>query len=519
VGQLRYTVFKLGDEELAIDSSKIQSSAIYTGKKQKLSGVDKFILGKDDAGNILVDLNLFLNFPLKDLKAILYTSIIGKQIGLVVNAKLDEISIDDAKISPTPEAVLAKYKTHFIVGIAKVDDRLIIVIDPSKVFSDSDIEKIAIASTKSPKVPFFQSLKEKFSHHKDTPVIAPQASPQTNTVNTQKIQVNSQSSTQTEVPIQQSQNQQQPQVVQQSISQPQTQNNAQQAQQTQTAPQPQIIQSQEQVAHVESGQIIVEDAIKDEHSKIIPENIINSIQQLKTDLSNNQTQNISVKKEESVDAFFGKLKEDPFVKHQEEVKENLRKIKTSIEQLDTFFDDLLTDEETNTSSYDASEEVLLSSIGMDLDKPVGFFAEKPVVAKEKVQKVKQVKEQVKQTKEPLKEVLKEAVKEVPKEPIKEEQKMSEDEKRKRAEEKKRMVDPSKSFGFKDGKSIFNIEQLIEELKVMNDDEFTSHVNDSKNDFANWTKYAIILPNIADMIQNIKAKQDMINTLEIYFAQS
>ena len=63
-------------------------------------------------------------------------------------------------------------------------------------------------------------------------------------------------------------------------------------------------------------------------------------------------------------------------------------------------------------------------------------------------------------------------------------------KKKKTATKKQIIKNAKNseyFFVKDGKAIKNVIELSNELDKMTDDIFKHHVNEMKNDFANWIK--------------------------------
>lgn len=536
---LKFSVFKLGDEELAIDSSKIVSFSEYTGKKQKLSGVPKFVLGKDDSGKILVDMDQYLDFPLNKLTQILYAKVNDLEIGFVVNEKLSDLNIDTAIISPTPEVILAKYKTHFITGIAKVDDRLIIIIDPSLVFSSDDFVKIKDASQKQAGANMFSGISGLFGQKNKQETPKPQT-PQPSSQQTQQVSsqqspsVNQiQQQPQNQVPstqqVSQTQNQQTQDKNSQQVSPP-AQPAAQQQSQQQTSQQ--VVQSiPSNVETINVGSNGMNSSQIQEENIVIEEDISQSnnnlkkLSKLKEEIQVGNSQ-YGTNEEEKVEEFIEKLKDDPFLKRQEEIQENLKKIKKSIEQLDSFFEQLLVrEEEEGKSNYDASEEVLLSSIGVELHHDTKYLSDlvmdtsRPKIKKEEKLTIKPTEPKKEQKQEQKKvQENKPQGQNIQENKISEEEiKKREDELKKRDEEKKKRCPDNQGFGFWDGRNIHTIEELLEELKSMQDNEFYNHVNDQKNDFANWIRYAISLANIADMIGSIKQKQQLIEAFDNYFA--
>lgn len=70
-------------------------------------------------------------------------------------------------------------------------------------------------------------------------------------------------------------------------------------------------------------------------------------------------------------------------------------------------------------------------------------------------------------------------------------------------------DRSKFFYASDGKMISSVKGLIDALSMMSEDAFRSHVNSSKNDFANWIRDVLNDGLLADKISKIYDKRELI----------
>ncbi len=66
--------------------------------------------------------------------------------------------------------------------------------------------------------------------------------------------------------------------------------------------------------------------------------------------------------------------------------------------------------------------------------------------------------------------------------------------------------PEHTFWLKTGKGVKNIAELGRELKQMNKEVFTHHVNENKNDFAEWTKHCIKDEKLAALLKTTKNQQ-------------
>lgn len=63
------------------------------------------------------------------------------------------------------------------------------------------------------------------------------------------------------------------------------------------------------------------------------------------------------------------------------------------------------------------------------------------------------------------------------------------------------------FVFNNGKKMRNLYQFIDELEHMHEDVFKQHVNESKNDFANWIEHVFEGKGLADELRQIEDRLD------------
>jgi purine-binding chemotaxis protein CheW len=59
-------------------------------------------------------------------------------VGALVDEVVAVIEIDENEIKPRP-SIGESYKSEFIIGLAKIDDHFIMILDPIKIFSTSEI--------------------------------------------------------------------------------------------------------------------------------------------------------------------------------------------------------------------------------------------------------------------------------------------------------------------------------------------------------------------------------------------
>lgn len=65
----------------------------------------------------------------------------------------------------------------------------------------------------------------------------------------------------------------------------------------------------------------------------------------------------------------------------------------------------------------------------------------------------------------------------------------------------------KRFVLNDGRQIESLFQLIDELETMGEDVFRHHVNEMRNDFANWARDVFTAPSLAEEMQKMRDRID------------
>lgn len=75
---------------------------------------------------------------------IVVVDIQDKQVGMIVDAVSEVLSIQEEQIDP-PASILTTVETRFLIGIARVEDRLVILLDLAQVLTDqeqNDLERL-----------------------------------------------------------------------------------------------------------------------------------------------------------------------------------------------------------------------------------------------------------------------------------------------------------------------------------------------------------------------------------------
>ena len=134
--------FNLAEEHYGVDIGAVESII----KMQPITVVPRapaFVEGVINLrGSVLPVIDLGKRFGLpaeKETKEtrIVVVEVMGTNVGMVVDAVSEVLRVSDEDIEP-PSPVVTTVDSAFITGIAKVDERLIILLDLAKVFSTEE---------------------------------------------------------------------------------------------------------------------------------------------------------------------------------------------------------------------------------------------------------------------------------------------------------------------------------------------------------------------------------------------
>ncbi|HEY9104752.1 chemotaxis protein CheW [Chitinimonas sp.] len=142
-----HLVFTLGAEEYAIDILKVQEIRGYE-PPTRIANTPPFILGVINLrGAIVPIIDLRVKFALgepsyTEFTVVIILNLAGRVTGAVVDGVSDVIALTDNIVKPTPEFGAA-VDTAYIVGLAPVDERMLILVDIEKLMTSRDMELVA----------------------------------------------------------------------------------------------------------------------------------------------------------------------------------------------------------------------------------------------------------------------------------------------------------------------------------------------------------------------------------------
>lgn len=145
-----YLTFTLGHEEYAIDILKVQEIRGYEPPTM-IANAPPFIKGVINLrGTIVPVVDMRIKFRLgtadyTPFTVVIILNVAGRVIGMVVDSVSDVLSLLPAQIRPAPD-FSASFDTRYILGLATVEQRMLIVTDIAQLMTSRDMELIDDAS-------------------------------------------------------------------------------------------------------------------------------------------------------------------------------------------------------------------------------------------------------------------------------------------------------------------------------------------------------------------------------------
>lgn len=142
-----YLTFRLGAEEYGIDILRVQEIRSYE-QPTRIASAPDYIKGVVDLrGRIvpIVDLRLKLACPSADytpFTVVIILNVAHLVVGVVVDAVADVVPLQAGQVRPAPQ-LQTQVDQSFVTGIAKVGERMLILLDIEALLSSADMGLLA----------------------------------------------------------------------------------------------------------------------------------------------------------------------------------------------------------------------------------------------------------------------------------------------------------------------------------------------------------------------------------------
>ena len=145
-----YLAFRLGAEEYGIDILKVQEIRKYD-TVTRIANAPAFLKGVINLrGSIVPIIDMRVKFALGNAEYSTFTVVIilnvaARVVGIVVDSVSDVTSLTGGQIRQAPD-FSASFDTKYILGLASIDKRMLIVTDIERLMSSRDMELLDEAS-------------------------------------------------------------------------------------------------------------------------------------------------------------------------------------------------------------------------------------------------------------------------------------------------------------------------------------------------------------------------------------
>lgn len=150
--EIQLVIFRLRDEEFGVAISEVRE-IVRMMDITHIPEAPGFIEGVINLrGQVIAVIDLAKQFGLQAQEGfsktarIVVVEVQGKTIGLIVDEVPEVRRILQENIEPTPEVIETEVKEGYIKGVGKLGDRLLILLDLSKVLKPHEVEEVARVS-------------------------------------------------------------------------------------------------------------------------------------------------------------------------------------------------------------------------------------------------------------------------------------------------------------------------------------------------------------------------------------
>ena len=145
--EYQLVVFAIGEEEFGVDISQVREIVRLIAITY-LPKAPVFIEGVVNLrGQVVavIDLARRLSIPAKprgDATRIIIVEIEGLTVGMVVDSVSEVLRLSSENVEDIPAVIESEVQEHFISGVGKLDDRLLVLLDLKKILAPEEMQHI-----------------------------------------------------------------------------------------------------------------------------------------------------------------------------------------------------------------------------------------------------------------------------------------------------------------------------------------------------------------------------------------
>ncbi len=150
-GEIQLVVFAVGSEEFGVEIMNVQEIIRMTNitKIPQAPGYIRGIINLRGRIIVVINLNVIMGMESKDNDEntrIIVASIGDTVMGFVVDSVSEVIRLQQKEVEPAPTAIADRIGTEYVLGVGKLDNRLLILLNLDKILGAKELGSIQTLS-------------------------------------------------------------------------------------------------------------------------------------------------------------------------------------------------------------------------------------------------------------------------------------------------------------------------------------------------------------------------------------
>lgn len=154
--EYQLVIFSIGDEEFGVDISQVRE-IVRLIPITYLPKAPEFIEGVVNLrGQVVAVIDLAKRLVISakqrgDNTRIIIVEIEGLTMGMIVDSVSEVLRLSSEQIEDVPSVIQTEVQEHYIYGVGKLKDRLLVLLDLKKVLTPTELQHVEKVVASSPK--------------------------------------------------------------------------------------------------------------------------------------------------------------------------------------------------------------------------------------------------------------------------------------------------------------------------------------------------------------------------------